>query len=119
MDGFSSTRIDSMVYVPYLYALYMSLVDVLMMSLLKARHVGSIGGTWVFPLTMFIYATQPIMFYFGLSFQTMGILNVLWNAVSSILVALTGFYLFNEKITARDCVGIVLCVSGIVLLGTT
>lgn len=106
-----------MIFIPYLYALYMSIVDVIMMSLLKAQHIGSIKGAWVFPLTMAIYATQPILFYFGLSFEGMGILNVLWNAISSLLVAITGLYLFNEKISGLHCFGILLCVSGIIILG--
>ena len=106
-----------MIFIPYLYAIYMSVIDVIMMSLLKARHIGSLNGFWISPLTMAIYATQPILFYFGLGFESMGILNVLWNAISTILVAITGVYFFGEKLTGVDYIGIGLCISGIVLLG--
>ena len=106
-----------MIYISYLYPLYMSVIDVAMMCLLKARHLGIMTGFWIFPLTMAIYAIQPIFFYFGLSFKTMGILNILWNAISSILVAIAGVYFFGEKLTQNDCIGITLCISGILLLG--
>ena len=106
-----------MLLIPYIYALYMSSIDVIIMSLLKARHIGYIHGGWVFLVTMVIYSIQPIIFYFGLSFKSMGIFNVLWNAISSILIALTGVYVFGETITSYNIIGIVLCISGIVLIG--
>lgn len=105
-----------MLYLPYLYALYMSCVDVIMMSILKAKYIGSITGFWIFPLTMIIYSIQPILFYLGLSFERMGIFNILWNAISSILVTLTGIYLFDEKLTRNDYIGIILCISGVIIL---
>jgi multidrug transporter EmrE-like cation transporter len=95
----------------------MSFIDVIMMSILKAKYLGSIPGFWVFPLTMSIYALQPILFYFGLSFKSMGIVNILWNSISSILVVLTGIYLFDEKLNRNNYIGIILCISGIILLG--
>ena len=95
----------------------MSFIDVIMMSILKAKYLGSITGFWVFPLTMIIYTLQPIMFYFGLSFESMGIFNILWNSISSILVVLAGIYLFDEKLTTNNYIGIILCISGIIVLG--
>ena len=95
----------------------MSFIDVVMMSLLKARHIGSLRGIWVFPLTMIIYATQPIMFYFGLAYESMGIFNVLWNAISTMLVAIAGVYLFGETLSTYNCIGIAMCISGIILIG--
>ena len=106
-----------MVYLPYLYALCMSSIDLIIMSILKAKYLGLISGFWLFPLTMIIYSLQPILFYFGLSFKSMGIFNILWNSISSILIVLTGMYLFDEKLTRNNCIGIILCISGIILLG--
>jgi len=47
----------------------------------------------------------------------MGILNILWNAISCILIAISGVYFFNEKITGLNYLGITLCISGICILG--
>ena len=102
---------------PYLYALFMTFIDIIMMSLLKAKHLGSISGIWIIPLTMALYTLQPILFYFGLSFKTMGIFNVIWNTLSIMAVALTGVYFFGEKLTKYDCIGIFLCISGITFIG--
>lgn len=95
----------------------MSCIDLIIMSILKAKYLGSITGFWIFPLTMIIYSTQPMLFYLGLSFERMGIVNILWNAISSILVALAGIYIYDEKFSRNDYIGIILCISGIIVLG--
>ena len=99
------------------YPISMSLIDLSVMPLLKAKYLGSIDGLWILPLTMILYSFQPILFSFGLSVHSMGILNILWNAISSILIAISGVYFFNEKITSLNALGITLCVAGIIILG--
>jgi multidrug transporter EmrE-like cation transporter len=103
--------------IPLLYPVLMSGIDLSIMPLLKAKYLGSIDGLWILPLTMVLYSIQPLLFFFGLSLHSMGILNILWNAISSILIAISGVYFFNEKITSLNALGITLCVAGIIILG--
>ena len=106
-----------MLLIPYVYATCMSIIDLCMMGLLKSKITGLLTDAWVIPLAMALYSLQPIIFYFGLTFKSMGIFNILWNSISSILVVLSGVYFFNEKITRLNLLGIALCVSGIAILG--
>lgn len=103
-------------YVQYLYALYMASIDGLVMSSLKAYKVGMIKTLWVFPVAMLMYGFQPLIFYSGLGFQSMTILNVLWDVFSDIIVAAIGVFLFDEKLSTQQCVGLAFCMAGIVLL---
>ena len=103
--------------IPLLYPIFMSGIDLSVMPLLKAKYLGSIDGIWILPLTMVLYSIQPLLFFFGLSLHSMGILNILWNAISSILIAVSGVYFFNEKITMLNGLGITLCLAGIAILG--
>lgn len=103
--------------IQYLYAIYMASIDGIVMSALKARSIGKLKGWWVFPFAMLIYAFQPIAFYFGLSFESMTVLNVLWDVLSDIIVAIIGIFVFGEHLSTQQCIGLAFCMAGIVLLG--
>ena len=104
-------------FVPHLYALYMASIDAVSFSLLKARHIGLIKGIWMFPITMLIYATQPLVFYNTLSVESMTVMNVLWNVMSNVVVTLIGLLFFKEQISKYQYAGIIVCIFGITLLG--
>jgi len=101
----------------YLFALYMSVVDAIVLTLLKSHKIGMIKGFWVFPLSFIVYGFQSIMFYIGLSFGSMTVLNVLWDVISDVLVSLIGVYFFGESLNTIQCIGLVLALTGITLLG--
>ena len=104
-------------YNQYIYALSMASIDGIALSLLKLKHTGIIKNGWVFPLTMLIYSTQPLIFYKALSLENMTVLNLLWDVISDVLVTFIGLFIFNEKITMHQGLGIVFCLIGIALLG--
>ena len=99
-----------------LFPLYLASVDLIMISLLKAAKINWVSGFWVLPLSMLIYATQPIFFFIGLSFQSMTVLNVLWDVLSDLLVAIVGILVFKESINSTQVLGILLAISGIAML---
>ena len=101
----------------YLYAIYLASVDGIAMSFLKAHKLGMVKNIFVFPLSMIIYSLQPLVFYSGLSFSGMYELNILWDAISDILVGIIGIAIFNEKITFYKVTGFILCLLGIIALG--
>lgn len=101
----------------YLYTFFMASIDGIALSLLKLKHTGVIKNGWVFPLTMLIYSTQPLIFYKALSLENMTVLNLLWDVISDVLVTMIGLFIFNEKITMHQGLGIVFCLIGISLLG--
>jgi drug/metabolite transporter (DMT)-like permease len=106
-----------MAVLPYLFALYLASVDAIIMPLLKAKRIGMLTGTWMLPLATFIYAMQPLVFFQALSIESMTIMNMLWDVMSDILVALIGIFVFGESLTKIQMLGLVFSLIGISLLG--
>lgn len=98
------------------YAGAMAAIDSVMMILLKLKQLSYLSGSYILPLTMLIYSLQPLLFFKSMLFQGMGIINALWNAVSSIIIALIGCLVFGEKISFTKWIGIALCSVGIMLI---
>ncbi len=100
-----------------LYALGMVIMDVFIMILLKLKNLLILNNFLILPVTMIVYSMQPLLFYTALSSQGMAIINSMWNAISTVIIALIGFLVFSEKISVRNWIGIALCASGILLIG--
>ena len=101
----------------YLYAFFMASIDAVVMPLLKAKKLGMLTGNWMFPLASIIYASQPFIFYKSLSSNSMTIMNILWDVMSDVLVAIIGIFVFGESLSPLQWVGMVLALLGITLLG--
>ena len=94
----------------------MALLDVVIMTLLKLKSISAITSPYILPLTMAIYSLQPLLFFKGLSVKGMAILNILWDSMSSVLIALVGAFIFGENLTLVNWLGIFLCMVGIILV---
>ena len=94
----------------------MALLDVVIMTLLKLKSTSTLTSPYILPLTMAIYSLQPLLFFKGLSVKGMAILNILWDSTSSVLIALIGAFIFGEKISLVNWLGIFLCTAGIILV---
>jgi len=101
---------------PFFYTTIMALLDVVIMTLLKLKSISALTSPYIVPLTMAIYSLQPLLFFKALSVKGMAILNVLWDATSSVLIALVGVFIFGEKLSLVNWLGIFLCTVGIVLV---
>jgi multidrug transporter EmrE-like cation transporter len=92
-------------------------IDIIIMVLLKLKTMSVLTGSYVLPLTMAIYSLEPLLFFKALSFKGIGIINALWDVISTILIALIGSLFFGETITPTNWFGILLCTAGIILVG--
>jgi multidrug transporter EmrE-like cation transporter len=101
----------------YVYALMMSCLDMISFPLMKAKHLGMLKGVWMFPLAMILYSFQPLILYTALSVENMGVMTILWNVISDVTIALIGFIVFGETLTNIQCIGLVLCLMGVTLIG--
>ena len=106
-----------MSFLPYLFALYLAGVDAIIMPLLKAKSLGMLTGRWMLPLASIIYAMQPLVFFQSLSLESMTIMNILWDVMSDVIVAIIGIYVFGESLSKIQVIGLILSLSGITLLG--
>lgn len=92
---------------PLMFASMMVTIDLIAFSILKkvAQHA-IIPGLVL--LSMGLYAIQPYILLQALSVETLVVMNILWNLLSSIFVAFLGIFILGEKINKHKLFGIVL-----------
>ena len=105
------------VSVPLIYGTYMATVDVFMLGILKAINLGWISKSLIF-LPTFIYAMQPWIFLKSLEFESMTVMNLLWDVISDVLVTGTGLYFFKEKLSRTKMLGVGLSLISIMLMSS-
>ena len=101
--------------IPLMYGTYMACIDVFMLGLLKAIHLGWVNKALIFLPTV-IYAMQPWIFLSSLKFESMTVMNLLWDVISDVGVTFSGLVFFGEKITRTKMVGVGLSLVSIFLL---
>ena len=101
--------------IPLVYGTYMATVDVFMLGLLKAINLGWVSSTLVFLPTL-IYAMQPWVFLASLKFESLTVMNLLWDVISDVLVTGMGLFFFKDSITRTKMVGVALSFVTILLL---
>ena len=99
-----------------IFGFFLALVDVFVLSILKAKYVGKITSNWVFIASFIIYGIQPLIFYKALSYENMTIMNIVWDLMSDILVAVVGYYIFDERLTKTQKIGFVFGLVALILL---
>ncbi len=101
--------------IPFAFAAGIAAVDAVMLSLLKyitihEKHIG-----WIV-LPMIIYALQPILFYLSLQYETLTVMNLLWDVLSGVIITTIGLFIFQEKIGPYKKVGVIFSFLSIILL---
>jgi multidrug transporter EmrE-like cation transporter len=95
----------------------MATVDVFMLSILKAIYLGWISSSLIFLPTL-IYAMQPWIFLKSLEFESMTVMNLLWDVISDVLVTGSGLYFFKEKLSRTKMLGVGLSLISIMLMSS-
>ena len=93
--------------IPLGFAGLMALIDAFSLTLLKKISTKAISFSFV-PIAMLIYAVQPFIFLEALNFESMTVMNILWDLSSDIIVTFIGIFILGEKIGFRKSIGIVL-----------
>jgi drug/metabolite transporter (DMT)-like permease len=101
---------------PLLFDFLMAGIDAVVLSLLKLFSIGSITSYVVFILAFIIYGCQPFIFYYGLRFANLTVMNLMWDLASDILIAYIGLMIFKEKISNLQKIGILFGLVSLVLL---
>jgi multidrug transporter EmrE-like cation transporter len=101
--------------IPLVYGTYMASMDVFMLSLLKAINLGWINQAAIFLPTL-IYALQPWVFLSSLKYESMTVMNLLWDVLSDVFVTFTGLYFFKEKLSRTKMIGVAFAFVAVFLL---
>ena len=87
-------------------AIIMSILDGIMMVFVKKYYLGEFISKLFLIIPMLIYSVQPLLFYKALTFEGMGVFNILWDSISNLLVLFLGIFIFSEKLTILKYIGI-------------
>jgi multidrug transporter EmrE-like cation transporter len=93
----------------------MATVDVFMLGMLKAINLGWISKSLIFLPTL-IYAMQPWVFLTSLNYESLTVMNLLWDVLSDVFVTLEGLYFFKEKLSRTKMLGVGLSLISVFLL---
>lgn len=69
-----------------------------------------------FIIALIAYAIVCVLLYRSFDFTSMSVVNALWNALSFLLIVAIGSYFYNEEIKFGDMVGLMLILSGTLLM---
>ncbi len=94
----------------------LALNDVVSMTLSKQIVLGNLIDNWLI-VPIILYGFQMYMFYYGLKYSGMGILNLTWNLISNILITIIGIFYFKENINNLETYGILFAVFSLFLFG--
>ena len=104
---------------PIFFGTVMALIDICMMSSIKMVSKGSIPSSWGIPLSVGLYALEPLVFLKAMKHEGMVATNLIWNLMSNVIVTLQGIIVFGESIKGLRWVGICMSILSLFLLAYT
>lgn len=103
-------------YTPLLYGLVMAGIDVFMLSIIKSVSTAPAKFIRWMVLPTLIYALQPWIFLSSLKYESLIVMNLMWDVLSDVLVTFVGLVYFREKIGPYKTLGVILSFVSITLL---
>ncbi len=94
----------------------MALIDLFMLGLLKiiSKNESRLIRYMIFPTI--IYALQPWIFLQSLRFESLTVMNLMWDLISDVLVTVLGLFYFKEEIGPYKKLGVALSLVSIFLM---
>lgn len=72
---------------------------------------------WQMFLAVLLYGSIPLQLWWILEYSnTLGVINAVWNVLSTVYGVLLGYYLFSETFTTIQFVGLGIGLTGIILI---
>ena len=92
----------------------MASIDVISLGLMKEYTLGELSPKYVI-LGIILYSLQPLFFLKSLEYETMTVMNILWDLISDILVTTSGLLYFKEKLSSIKQLALVFAFISIIL----
>jgi drug/metabolite transporter (DMT)-like permease len=94
----------------------MALIDAFILSSLKAYNLGWIQWRGILLVSMLVYSMQPLLFLQSLQYNSLTVMNLLWDVMSDVIVSAIGIFYFSEKLTKFKKLGVFFSIISIFLL---
>ena len=101
---------------PIAFASLMAFIDTSVLSGLKQYSTGDHAFGLAVPLGMLVYSLQPLIFLHSLRFESMTVMNILWDMMSDLYVTLMGLFYFKERLPTLKMLGLSFAFIAITLL---
>ena len=89
-----------------LYALAMASIDATMLGVIK--HISISGSLLKMIVPSIVYAVQPWIFLSAMKFESLTVMNLIWDLISDLLVSLLGIFYFKETLNPIQMGGLCL-----------
>lgn len=104
---------------PLLYGLLMATIDLFALSGVKYIHLHKLSMIGWMILPTLAYALQPWIFLSALNFESLVMINIIWDVMSDILVTCIGIFYFKEKITNHKMLGFAFAIVALLFFATS
>jgi multidrug transporter EmrE-like cation transporter len=102
-------------FIPFAIASGMALIDTVVFSWLKKYTLGTLSWIYI-PIGAIMYGIQPLIFLHALRYETMTVMNIMWDMLSDVSVTAMGLFYFKEKLSSIKMIGLAFAFIAIVLL---
>jgi len=100
----------------FFIGLCLAIIDIFSMSMVKNIYLKNISENLLI-IAVILYGIQMLIFYHGMPYTSMTVLNLTWNLFSSIIVTLMGIYYFKENLTNLETYGTIFGLLSLFLFG--
>lgn len=94
----------------------MASIDTTMLGLIKWISISHTKNLIYMIIPTIVYAVQPWIFFSAMKFESMIVMNLVWDLTSDLLVTLLGLFYFGEKLGRIRSIGLVLGMVSLCLL---
>jgi multidrug transporter EmrE-like cation transporter len=98
----------------FLYILSLCAVDVAAITLSRQWEISK-QWYWLVA-SMVFFCLMPIIFARATMYASSGITNAIWVASSSILITISGYYIFKEHLSTQQIIGLGVIIIGLVIV---
>ena len=106
-------------WAPLAFGTAMASVDVIMLGIIKSVSLNQSKLLRWMIIPTIAYAIQPWIFLESLKFESLIVMNLMWDLISDILVTLVGFFYFKERLGPYKTIGVALSILSITLMSIT
>lgn len=103
-------------WIPLGFGFLMAGIDVFMLTLIKTISLDKVKWIRFMIAPTLIYAIQPWIFLESMKYETLVVMNLLWDVISDVLVTIVGLFFYGEKLGVYKSMGVLLSFISIIFM---